>query len=279
MTELSNEIVTKLFLAVMPEQKENIIAILKNEFIEFNHVQQISDAEIGALFSRITYSDKHLLCYWVGSFIAWEAYSCLQQNSVIFNQSSKFNHLIDLFRQIKNSDNLHEIVFSQIPSPEDYLNNNCDIEERAVAELACFALSWSFLHEVKHAIYPKETESKTSNELRKIEEFECDLFATNILLENVKEYSKKNNEKLELVLKKRRLGVLFGLFTIVLISENNWEEGEFHPSVKDRLDAIEKNLNFEELNEEMVISWLAFRYLNQVWRDSPMMFEDIAKFG
>jgi len=161
--------------------------------------------------------------------------------SVLSGDPYDFNRLtvlLDCTLAVQNSPNFLEIELPEIPEPGVFPDKNNFPELRAASELAVFASGWAMLHEVRHVKHQQDGTSSTDLERtdKHKEEFSCDEFATQFILEKISDYAKSTNQNLRLVEKKRKLGIYFALFSLSILSKDKWSETESHPSLQNRIE-------------------------------------------
>lgn len=114
-------------------------------------------------------------------------------------------------------------------------------------KLACFALSFIFLHEYNHAI---SNHSSITGYYALNEELESDRFAFDILLDGVEKYSKQTGQNLYSLYLLRFLGIFFSLIFLYKHEQVYNNNRGSHPLVKKRmLNLITKMLYIKSNGE------------------------------
>lgn len=113
---------------------------------------------------------------------------------------------------------------SDIPAPDKIYEHSND----ARIKLALFALSYVLLHEINHCINNHPLQEFEASKSR-VQEKDCDKFATNFITSNVKDYFDINLDNLVLL---RCLGCWFGF--LFIMEDTGRLKSEFYPELRER---------------------------------------------
>ncbi|XOY31283.1 phage exclusion protein Lit family protein [Proteus cibi] len=160
-----------------------------------------------------------------------------------------------------------------IPEPGALPNRENDTINRATAEVAIIAAAWAFLHEVRHILHQQEGTSYNPNDFTEeeahAEELSCDEFATKFIIDNIDEYCKQSGYDPNLVRKKRQIAIYIALFSLALLTKDNWESSKTHPSLKERMDRVQAILkNPIDPDVETIVASM-FTALRNTWPKVP----------
>jgi hypothetical protein len=64
------------------------------------------------------------------------------------------------------------------------------------------------------------------------EEFSCDDYATEFILDGIDSYAAMEKVSADLVRQKREIGIYFALFAMTLVSRDKWGQSASHPASK-----------------------------------------------
>jgi hypothetical protein len=105
-------------------------------------------------------------------------------------------------------------------------------EEQAVVDLIKIATAFTFLHEVRHAMYAQDINGPSS---AVEEEYGCDRYAWSFLMERISEYCDTTHSVQEVVVSKRLMGMMLGLFVILEATPEDRRSGSGgHPPLGER---------------------------------------------
>ena len=177
----------------------------------------------------------------------------------------------DVFGQILHSDDPWAVEMpAGVPEPERF--GVLVGEHKLVGDLAVFAIGWAFLHEIGHLRYQDERAVhglRTSTHARHEEEFACDAFATNFLLERVEEFANAENQVVAKVRSKREMGIYAALFVLALLGPGVWPQSESHPALQTRIDAVVELIGGSGSGMADAVVLGAFAALQHTWPQAP----------
>lgn len=280
--QLKNAI-SNMFFGSVPERKDEITALIKQLDIVFG---MLSDSHNGGstimqagLYRFVQFNHRFVRSFWIGAFAAWEGYRAIAESSDIGEVDiNKFKVFVYTFEETINgqqADDYH--LPNGIPEPGNFPDKASDPQGRAAAELAIIALGWAFLHEIHHIKHQREGTGAGIDgtpECNQNEEFSCDEFATKFILEEVKKYSDGSGEAFCLVRRKRELAIYIALFSLVLLSKDNWQESDSHPAVQERISAVCRIMGPDRDETAKVIAHAAFTTLRTIWPSAPIVPAD-----
>ena len=116
-----------------------------------------------------------------------------------------------------------------LPQPERPLDNR---EAQAIFDIVGLALSFWFLHEVRHLRFDAE-ETRPTDPAE--EEVICDTYAWEFMLRDIAAYHELSKEPIDKVQSKRRLGVAVGLATVLAVTAVAAQTNGTHPPSSERL--------------------------------------------
>ncbi|ASW04012.1 hypothetical protein [Paraburkholderia aromaticivorans] len=97
------------------------------------------------------------------------------------------------------------------------------------------------------------------------EELSCDEFATRFIPEGIGKYADSRGQPLTLLECKQKTGIYFALFAFVVLAFDQWQESDSHPSLQDRMNALQDTLLDGEVDEACGSPILTFEALRAVW--------------
>ena len=200
----------------------------------------------GGAFGMILFTERTAAQMWIIGFAAWRAleaycpYSFLRiaitpdamaDDAGLADAEQAVSDALQKARELKEIQSLKAFAWPDIPLPG--ATPPITTKDRAVVDLIKIGTAFSFLHEVQHEIF--KTSSDCPEAATK-EEYECDKFARDFLLERVSEYSTDTQQDRQGVLNKRIMGILLGAFVILEVTPETRRGGtEKHPPVADRV--------------------------------------------
>jgi hypothetical protein len=118
-----------------------------------------------------------------------------------------------------------------IPTRDPGVNRTGDEED--TVELVNLATAYAFLHAAKHVAFAVDGDAPDDPI---IEEFECDRFARNFLLDRVQERASCSGADIALLISNRTIGIALGLFfNVMLASRDGRLVGDTHPGLSECL--------------------------------------------
>lgn len=85
----------------------------------------------------------------------------------------------------------------------------------------------------------------------------------------MQKYSDDSGNDVSLVQRKRELAIYFALFSLTLLSKNNWEESDSHPAVQERINAVCEIMGNDRDETSKAIAYTAFNTLRKIWSNAP----------
>lgn len=267
-----------LFLQAAPERKSELEALWLQLAPRFQLTPDTHEGEriildAGA-FRYVRYNHRVTRAFWIAGYAAWEAYRAASlAPSLDRIDLSRFQGYLAAFELTLSTDDYRlEALPPGIPEPGSFPNASIDPEERAAGELAMLGVAWAFLHEIRHIRHQQEGTGATANgndrAARYIEEFSCDAFGVNFLLEQLDAYSASTREPVETVRSKRQLGIYFGLFALTLMTKDHWGDSETHPAAQRRIDAVQALMS-PASDMASAMAHAAFAGLGSLWPKAP----------
>lgn len=277
--KMVQEAAKQLFFGSAPERAADLSLM----WLELEPVFQLAPDEHqgdriifdAGLYRFVRFNHRVLRAFWIAGYAAWEGYRLIAQSYDRDRlDKSRFAGLVKAFEQVIERD---DPALAPLPlgvaEPGQYPDLHNDPEGRAAAELSTIAVSWAFLHELRHIRHQREgTGANPFDEDRNAryqEEFSCDDFATRFLLEQADVYAASRQVDVEQVRRKRQLGIYFGLFAVTLLARNKWEASDSHPSVQERIDAVRTLMETTKSDLAAGIAHTAFAVLAQLWPGAP----------
>lgn len=283
--KLLEAVIQNMFFGIVPEQKNEISELLKDLQIVFKILpDEHKDGRIimdAGLYRFVRFNHRVVRSFWIGAFAAWEGYRAIAESDDISAVDiDKFKEFVASFEATIENQNADEDPLPHgIPEPGFLPDKTDDPEGRAVAELAIISLGWAFLHEIRHIRHQKEGTGAGlfgKPECNRKEEFSCDEFATKFILEKVEKYSDDSGDDVSLVQRKRELAIYFALFSLTLLSKDNWEESDSHPAVQERINAVCEIMGHDCDETSKAIAYTAFTTLRTIWPSAPGVIAPIS---
>ena len=275
--------VRSLFLGAVPERESELSELWARYTPQFNFLTNTDSDSLflmdAGAYCIVRFNIRALRVFWLGSFIAWEGYQAIMKSFWTDNLDlARFREMIACFFRFLAEDDSDAIHLPRgIPDPGTYPDKKKSPEMRAAAELATFATGWALLHEVRHLQHQQDGTGATQTgprEKRWAEELSCDLYATQFLLDKADKYAAAASEPVDTVQQKRKTGIYFALFTMVLISTNRWDETDTHPAMEQRIAEVMRKMNADgtTLLADMV-AHMAFIALWIIYPEAPGPFK------
>lgn len=275
------ETVRNLFVELAPERQEELTALWERYSPEFHLV---TTAVHNRGFVLETWSCMILLdvrtlrAFWLGAYIAWEGYCRVHEKATTGTaNSARLEQMHETLDRILTSEDAWGVAMPEgVPEPGHLPNAKESPMERVPAELACFALGWALLHEIRHVKGQRKgtaTGPAATAEQRHDEELSCDAFATEFLLERVTEFASEQNMDPNKVMRKRETGIYFALFTMALLGPRCWPESASHPAMQKRMDAIAHMMGATGTRKSDTVARVAFEALQLRFPHVPRPFD------
>lgn len=273
-----------MFLAVAPERT----AELQQYWDEYSPQFQILDddgpdgpvvLDAGG-FVYIRFTHRVMRLFWLASFALWEGYAAYQQYvSTQKSNLTRFDAILECFEATRASIDVDAVPWPDfLPSPGELVDHVEGNPARVGGELAIFGVSWALLHELQHLIHQQAGTAAGWDDLDecKREEFSCDAFATNLILERTDEHAAATVKSASVIAAKRQTGIYCALFAMTLLSRANWGPGERHPALQERIDAVMHILDAHGASKVgAVIAVSAFASLQLAYPNAPNPFEAV----
>lgn len=132
---------------------------------------------------------------------------------------------------------------------------------------------WALLHELRHIRHQREGTGADpfgdDVQDKQAREFSCDESARKFLLDQADAYAADMGVAVELVRRKRQIGIYFGLFSVTLLAKNKWQASDTHPSVQARLDAVCEIMEPTKSDLAAAIAHVSFANVGQLWSGRP----------
>ncbi|RQQ45889.1 phage exclusion protein Lit family protein [Burkholderia stagnalis] len=264
--------VKALFVGLAPERESELERFWDDFQLQFCLFTDDNGVMLeGGAYRYVHFNHRALRVIWVSAFAAWEAYAYAQSafGDGELRDVRRLEELLALALDIREASDPEAVPLCGLPEPGSLPS---DPLLRAPAELAFFATGWAMLHEVRHLRHQQEgtsTAEGDSPEIARAEEFSCDRFAAEYLIEKVTDYAQAHAANKTTVRMKRALGIYFGVFALIVLAHPNWGQTQSHPSVADRLRAMRDVLSVNGLDEALCMVGLSLAGLKQVWPNAP----------
>lgn len=248
--------VKTVILASAPE-KENDLQKIWHEYspaFGLANDKQGFYFEAGA-FGMVLFTSRSMSYMWLLGFAAQEAlkdYCGVAIGSVIYGKfdpayfelfpPSKFGEMIAQIRNISECENEGDFPWpKEIPHPKN--GKPTDLTGAMVFDLLCMAAAYSFLHEVEHVRVAQDGTKLDPHD----EEFQCDKFAREMLLDGIAEYSKTSGYPEKAVTTKRAISISLASFFMLSITPiEAWGGSRSHPSIASRINALTRSLSLPD---------------------------------
>ena len=275
--------VRNLFLGAAPERQSELSELWKRYTPQFNFLTNSDSDSLylmdAGAYCIVRFNNRATRAFWLASFIAWEGYQTIAKFFETNNLDlTRFREMIACFFRILTEDNLDAIHLPKgIPDYGKFLDKKKSPQMRAAAELATIATGWALLHEVRHLQHQQDGTSATQTDPREkrwAEELSCDLYATQFLLDKADKYAAAASEPVDKVRQKRKTGIYFALFTMVLINADRWHETDTHPAMEQRIAEVMRKMNAEGTTWLAdIVAHMAFVALWTEFPDAPGPFK------
>jgi hypothetical protein len=245
------EAVRQLILESAPERRPELEALWGKYSPTFAHASDESGFKMeGGAFGLIVFTPRTAGQVWILGFAAWkalEAYcpylflripitpSAMSDEPDQVRAEKALNDYLMKVRELKEIEKLAEFEWPATilrPGPVPPATTR----DRAIVDLIKIAMAFTFLHEVRHAMF-RDDDNSPQDWVE--EERECDSFAKDFLLQRLAEYCANSNYEQEAVLNKRMMGILLGAFVILEITPEAKRGGtDEHPPVPLRFQRL-----------------------------------------
>ena len=220
--------VKALLVGAAPEKRNEIEAAFEKYQPRFSIVGDQASDQHGSWvmeagnYVHVRFNHRALRTFWLGCYIVWDCYAEMARavdEGRPFDSTQpeiKLRHLHDL----QNSESSLTANWpADVPDPRYFNREEHTHEEVAPAELSMIAVAWALLHEIRHIQAQQEGWSSTLLESSKKheEEFECDRYGAEFLMDSVSVYVKESGEDEETVRLKRGLGIMFAVVVLGLL--------------------------------------------------------------
>lgn len=271
------KIVWNLLIGTAPERRNDLAELRTTYSPEFCILFRVSGRDKFVMETDIdnrviTFSVHALRAFWLGSFMMWEAYSCLHE--IANGRVASFDRLDEMLetfgRTTEAEDPWSVRMPAGVPEPERF--EGLVGEEKMTRDLAIFALGWVLLHEVGHLQYEQDGtihRHEDSADQRHQEEFSCDAFATNFLWSHVEDFALSRNTDADKIRQKRAMGIYAALFVLVSLGPCTWEQSESHPAFQKRVDAVTELIGGSTSSMSDAFGLGAFGALMNRWPNVP----------
>ncbi|MBE7527716.1 MAG: hypothetical protein HS120_09530 [Burkholderiales bacterium] len=209
-------------------------------------------------FGLLVFNHKTMCKIWLLGFAAQHSFNLYQPHlflAQIIKYPFSLEHLADdvdanqingkitaiynLINELVATDSIENINWpAGVPKPDD--GKPSDVFGSVVFDLLCMASAYCFLHELRHIQYRESGETLSPVE----EEFACDKYARDFLLEKIDVYAKSSGYDLALLKNKRGMAIaLASILLLVITPESHWSGSSSHPSVVERILELAKNIS------------------------------------
>lgn len=273
-------VVRHVFTGIAPEREAALSVLWDKYSLQFHIVAETSCGralvmESGA-YCQIRFSVRTLRVFWLSSFMAWEGYT--QVHNVATRSAMdlrRLNHMHEVLDRILTASDPWTVPMPEgVPEPGHFPDATAP-EKRLPAELACFAIGWALLHEIRHLQHQHEGTRATLHDPPQEhhkEELSCDAFATTFLLGQIDDYAASEGFDAQAVAVKRELGVYVALFAMTLLGPAVWKRSESHPSMQTRIDSVTRTMGSTGKSASDAIARGAFAALQLKYPNAPTPF-------
>ena len=259
----ATSIVRKLFDGVVPERASEIEAITKKYDPQFRLIADRDGFNLDAGgFSAIQYTSRSTRQMWLFGYAGMQALHCYSSLIVLLKslnetldidevnkipdqaaEDEKFRIIVDSVKELNSV--FHEDDFtwpSDIPEPEN--GKPKDTERAVVFDLTCMATAYVFLHELKHVIFSSDGDAP---EDPKDEEYECDAFAKEMMISEIRKYAESSGYPEDKIRMKRMMGIaLASAFILFTTGKERYAGSDSHPPVHGRWRELVKDVNLPD---------------------------------
>ena len=253
---MERTVVDRILLGAAPEHCSYIQDLWKEYNPEFWLVPDEPCITLRTSRNKIEISKKTLRTIWLIGFISWKIFSLygphsrlsflfqrnidddmLHQDEDYYELKGEFQQLLSVTEKLIESPSLTMVEWPQeVPCPQAD-KKGLSLEQQATFDIIMIATAYLLLHEMKHVIFNKNSESRPEKSSE--EEMECDIFARNFLLDSIDKYVSTSNESKEKVLDKRAMGLALGAFILYEITPECGRAGNSdYPHICDRLENL-----------------------------------------
>lgn len=150
-------------------------------------------------------------------------------------EEKKYSDLINKVFELSESNNLDTYSWPSVV-PKPWEGRPLDAEGAAAFDLICMSGAYVFLHEMKHIAF---SEDSNVPDKPRDEELQCDLFAKDLMLSGLPEYSESSGYPLNLLTTKRAMAIVLAHFYMLVIAPiESWAGTNSHPSISERITAM-----------------------------------------
>ncbi|MGV8950185.1 MAG: phage exclusion protein Lit family protein [Cypionkella sp.] len=268
----------EMLLGVAPERAEELQRYWDEFSPQFNVMED--DGPDGPVvldaggYVNIRFNHRIMRLFWLSSFALWEGYSAYY-HYVEAEQTdlTRFMEIVDCFEATRIAVYVDAVPWpAGLPQPGELVDHELGNPARVGGELAIFGVSWAVLHELQHLIHQQHGTAAAWDDVDacRREELSCDAFATNILMERIREYPVDSAHDAAVVLAKRQTGICCALFAMTLLARGNWGPGARHPAVQERIDHVLGLMDAQQLSKAAgIIAISAFTTLKMAYAGAP----------
>lgn len=240
------EVVHDMLLGVTPERTDELQRYWEEFGLQFQILED--DGPDGPVvldaggYVYIRFNHRIMRLFWLGSFAMWEGYSAFQHYATTQETNlARFREILDCFEATRVAADVDAVAWpAYLPLPGELVDHTPGDPARVGGELAIFGVGWAILHELQHLIHQQAGTSAVWDDVEacRREEHSCDAFATAFLLGRIAEQAAETGQSPTAISDKRQMGIYCAVFTMTLLSRENWGPGERHPALQERIDAI-----------------------------------------
>ncbi|PTQ89471.1 phage exclusion protein Lit family protein [Agitococcus lubricus] len=262
MTNISEAAVKNAILGSAPERKEELEKLWLEHMPQVNQIEDRLGFSLEAgSFGLILFNHKTMCKIWLLGFAAQKSFNLYypylflsQATGTPFapleitqeDASSKLKEsiisLLESVSYLKSIESIEQFSWPQaVPKPDS--GKPKDINGSMAFDILCITAAYCFLHELKHVQF------RNSNTILDYhqEEYECDKYARDFLLEKIEVYSRTSGYDLALLKSKRGMAIaLASVMLLVITPEDNWKGSTTHPPVLTRIQELVDNINVSD---------------------------------
>ena len=271
------EVARDMFMGIAPERRDDLDRLWRTHLPKFRLLAETAGQNRFVMQTWIDsgvveFSGQAQRAFWLGVFAAWEGYSRVSEFATTGKASfARLAQMHEAFGRILHSNDPWAIEMPEgVPEPERF--GDLVGEDKLIGDLAVFAIGWALLHEIGHLQHPREGTvlgEPRSTDDRHNEEFSCDAFATNFLLQRVGEFADAESQDAAKVRSKREMGIYAALFVLTLLGPGVWPESESHPTLQKRIDAVVEIIGGSGSSMSGAVALGAFSALKHIWPRAP----------
>ena len=278
MSDAAENAVKTVILASAPEREHELLQMWEEHKPQVNQVDDKRGFKLEAgSFGLVLFDHKTMCQIWLLGFSAQHSFNLYipylllsQVTGIPFSPkdlsskkeaqeiNSEISALHSSISALKDAERIEDFNWpTNVPKPEE--GKPKDVNGSMVFDLLCVASAYCFLHELKHVQF--------SNSEKNIdiiqEEYECDKYARDFLLERVEDYSKSTGYNLSFLRNKRGMAIaLASVLLLTITPENRWSGSSTHPSIVSRIQGLVNTIHVSD--DDYFWSYLSCLLLSEV---------------